>query len=82
MTSAIVTGAAGGVGSATAAVLHARGHRVALLDRDGDRARDNALALDPNGTTALGLAADVTDPRSVAAAANGARAVWDRRDWW
>jgi 3-oxoacyl-[acyl-carrier protein] reductase len=73
MTSAIVTGAAGGVGSATAAVLHARGHRVALLDRDGDRARDNALALDPNGTTALGLAADVTDPRSVAAAVNGAR---------
>jgi 3-oxoacyl-[acyl-carrier protein] reductase len=68
MTTAIITGAAGGVGGATAAALHRRGYHVALLDRDGDRARDRADALDPSGSTALGLAADVGDSECVTTA--------------
>ncbi|CCG08846.1 SDR family NAD(P)-dependent oxidoreductase [Pararhodospirillum photometricum] len=56
--SALVTGAASGLGAATAGVLAAAGARVALLDRDEDRVVAQAHAL---GREALGLACDVTD---------------------
>lgn len=39
---AVVTGGASGIGAACCRVLAARGARVAVLDRDGDRARDVA----------------------------------------
>lgn len=55
---ALVTGGASGIGAATAALLAARGARVAVLDRD------------PSGAPAdtLPLAADVTDDDAVRAA--------------
>jgi NAD(P)-dependent dehydrogenase (short-subunit alcohol dehydrogenase family) len=55
---ALVTGGASGIGAATAALLTARGARVAVLDRD------------PRGTPAgcLPVAADVTDDAAVRAA--------------
>jgi NAD(P)-dependent dehydrogenase (short-subunit alcohol dehydrogenase family) len=74
---AVVTGAAGGFGRATARRLHAEGARVALWDRDGERAEAVAAALDPGGTerTALALAVDVTDREAVDAAAEATRTV-------
>jgi NAD(P)-dependent dehydrogenase (short-subunit alcohol dehydrogenase family) len=63
---AIITGGAGGLGLAMARGLMADGHRVALIDSDGDaiaRARD-AL----HGGETLGAIADVSDEAAVAAA--------------
>ena len=54
---AIVTGATGAIGSATARRLAASGWRVALVGRDGSRA--GALAADL-GPAAVGFAADAT----------------------
>lgn len=65
---AIVTGAASGIGAATARFAAAGGHAVALLDRDGDAAERIAGALAGDGATALALACDVADERQVDAA--------------
>ncbi len=60
---ALVTGASGGVGAATARTLHAAGAQVALLSRRGDD-----LGLDG----ALGIACDVRDRDAVQAAVDTA----------
>jgi 3-oxoacyl-[acyl-carrier protein] reductase len=62
---ALVTGAARGIGRATAAVLAAEGATVALADRDEAGAVDAARAL---GGAAFGLGVDVADAGSVRAA--------------
>ncbi|WP_325049411.1 SDR family NAD(P)-dependent oxidoreductase [Saccharopolyspora rhizosphaerae] len=59
--SAVVTGAAGGLGAAITRRLHADGHAVALADVDGNGARELATALDATGRTARGYATDVAD---------------------
>ena len=56
---ALVTGAARGIGFATAQTLIARGASVVVVDLDEGAAR--RAAADLHGTRALGLAADVTD---------------------
>lgn len=61
---ALVTGGASGIGAAVAALLTARGARVAVLDRDPSGAPDDTVA----------LAADVGDDRSVRAAVDRAAA--------
>jgi NAD(P)-dependent dehydrogenase (short-subunit alcohol dehydrogenase family) len=61
-----VTGAARGLGLATARLLASRGARVAIGDLDGDLARVEAAALPGPGPHA-GLALDVTDPESFGA---------------
>ncbi len=61
---AIVTGAAEGIGWATAQGLARQGWRVALLDLNGDAARARAAELGPHH---LGMACDVTDAASVEA---------------
>lgn len=58
----VVTGAAGGIGEATARALHAEGAHVALLDRDETRVTAVAASL---GERAIALACDVSDPTSV-----------------
>jgi NAD(P)-dependent dehydrogenase (short-subunit alcohol dehydrogenase family) len=60
---ALVTGGASGLGAGTAQALAEAGARVAVLDRDGERAA--AVARDADG---LPLQADVTDEAAVAAA--------------
>src|SRR5687767_11984068 len=66
---ALVSGGASGLGGATARELVARGARVAVLDRDGDKA--TALA-DELGDSAAAFEADVTDEAQVQAAVDGA----------
>jgi len=62
---AVVTGAASGMGLAISRHLADRGHRVALLDLDGDRAEQAAGELRANGTPALGCTVDVADRTAV-----------------
>jgi rhamnose utilization protein RhaD (predicted bifunctional aldolase and dehydrogenase)/NAD(P)-dependent dehydrogenase (short-subunit alcohol dehydrogenase family) len=62
---AVVTGAAGAIGFATAKAFAAAGAEVALLDLDGKAAQDKAKAI---GGSAIGIDCDVTDDASVAAA--------------
>ncbi|CAM4150335.1 SDR family NAD(P)-dependent oxidoreductase [Comamonas aquatilis] len=68
---AIVTGGASGLGEATARALAAAGARVAVLDRQLDKAK--AVAADIGG---LALACDITDTASVTAALDQIRAQW------
>ena len=63
---ALVTGGAHGIGRASAERLAAEGARVAVLDIDGDAARDVASELAPSGQGAhLAVPVDVTDGSSV-----------------
>ena len=50
----LITGASGGIGRALASQLHAQGHRVAVVGRDGDRLADVPAA--------VRIAADTTTP--------------------
>jgi len=60
-----VTGAASGIGAATARLAAARGHAVALLDRDGAAVEALARGLADDGATAVALACDVGDEGQV-----------------
>ncbi|MFD6354798.1 SDR family NAD(P)-dependent oxidoreductase [Nocardia tengchongensis] len=66
---AVVTGAAGGIGAALAAELGARGMSVVLADIDEIGVRRTAAELREGGVRALGVGVDVSDPESVAALA-------------
>jgi 3-oxoacyl-[acyl-carrier protein] reductase len=65
---AIVTGAARGIGAATAQRLAADGLAVAVLDLKEDDARDTVTAIESAGGTALAVGADVGDAEQVQAA--------------
>jgi 3-oxoacyl-[acyl-carrier protein] reductase len=65
---AIVTGAARGIGAATARRLAADGFAVAVLDLQEDDARDTVAAIGSAGGRALAVGADVGDPEQVQAA--------------
>jgi len=60
---AVVSGAASGIGLATARLFAEQGAAVAVLDLDGDKAREVAAGFD-----GLGLACDVTDGDGLKAA--------------
>jgi 2-hydroxycyclohexanecarboxyl-CoA dehydrogenase len=62
---AVITGAASGIGRAISQRLAERGHRVALLDLDGDGAQRAAASLRAGGARALGCKADVVDRGAV-----------------
>lgn len=62
---AIVTGAARGIGAATALRLAADGFAVAVLDLQEDDARDTVQAIEAAGGRALAVGADVGDPEQV-----------------
>ena len=70
--SALVTGGAGGLGAATVRHLVGVGTRVAVFDRDGDRADTLAKEL---GDAAVAVAGDVTDDADVGAAIEGAQSL-------
>lgn len=64
---ALVTGAAGGIGRATAIELARAGARVAVADVDLEHARNTVALIEQAGGTALAIRVDVADPVSVAA---------------
>jgi 2-keto-3-deoxy-L-fuconate dehydrogenase len=74
----VVTGAASGIGLATALRLARRGHRVWCLDRDGDRLAQ-ALDVEPALATES-LVADVADEASIERALASVASRCDRLD--
>jgi NAD(P)-dependent dehydrogenase (short-subunit alcohol dehydrogenase family) len=70
---ALVTGASGGIGRATAVALAEAGLRVALLARSGAGLRETRELVEKRGGTALDLVADVTDTGVVEEAVSKAR---------
>jgi 3-oxoacyl-[acyl-carrier protein] reductase len=65
---AIVTGAARGIGAATAKRLAQDGFAVAVLDLDEGSAKGTVEAIESAGGRALAVGADVSDPAAVEAA--------------
>ncbi|MCG5434264.1 SDR family oxidoreductase [Mycobacterium sp. MYCO198283] len=72
---ALVTGAAGGIGSAVAQALATAGAAVLVTDLDAEAAAAVARRITDAGGTAEGAALDVTDPESAQAAAARAAAL-------
>jgi len=77
---ALVTGAARGIGAATALALAEAGARVALVDRDGESVERTADAIGRAGSDALAIPADVTDAPAMERAVDTAVAEWGRLD--
>lgn len=72
--SAVITGAAGGMGMETARLLLDEGVRVLLTDLDGDELATTADLLGGTGDTLQTVVADLTSM-------DGARAIQDATDW-
>ena len=77
---AIVTGAARGIGLAIARRLNRGGLRVALADVDVETARREADALQAAGVEALAVRTDVTDPAGVEAMVGAVLERWGHLD--
>jgi 3-oxoacyl-[acyl-carrier protein] reductase len=77
---ALVTGAARGIGAATALALAEAGARVALVDRDAAGIEATADAIGRAGSDALGIPADVTDAPAIERAVDVVVAEWGRLD--
>jgi NADP-dependent 3-hydroxy acid dehydrogenase YdfG len=77
---AVVTGAASGIGAATAVTLANSGVKVALLARRADRVTELAEKITANGGQAVGVATDVTSQESVDAAVEAVHAALGRVD--
>jgi 3-oxoacyl-[acyl-carrier protein] reductase len=77
---ALVTGAARGIGAATAVALAEAGARVAVVDRDGGGIERTADAIGRAGSDALAIPADVTDVPAMERAVDTVVAEWGRLD--
>ena len=77
---ALVTGAAGGIGRATAEAFAREGARVLVVDLDGDGAQETVDRIAGAGGEAVALAADVTDEGQVEAMVHRAVDAFGRLD--
>lgn len=77
----IVTGAAQGLGRATAALAAREGARVVLADVQVEAGEAAAAAIRADGGDALFVRADVTDPEQVEALVGRATEAFGRLDW-
>ncbi|MFG6539277.1 MULTISPECIES: SDR family NAD(P)-dependent oxidoreductase [unclassified Sulfitobacter] len=75
-TVALITGAARGIGLATAALFHAEGRRVVMLDRDAEELAEAAATL----PGALAITCDVSMPQQVAQAVAEVEQTFGRLD--
>lgn len=65
---AVVTGAARGIGAATAIRLVRDGARVAVLDFDEEATKDTVRVIESSGGVAIGVGCDVSDDAAVTSA--------------
>jgi NAD(P)-dependent dehydrogenase (short-subunit alcohol dehydrogenase family) len=77
---AIVTGAGSGIGRATALALLEEGYSVVLAGRRREPLEQTAAEAGPAGARALVVPTDVTDPESVRALFDAAKAAFGRLD--
>ena len=77
---ALVTGAAAGMGLATARAFAQSGASVVLADRDGDRVAQEAAKITVEGGIAIGVACDVSDEAQVKALIERTVAEYGRLD--
>jgi 2-hydroxycyclohexanecarboxyl-CoA dehydrogenase len=77
---ALITGAGGGIGRATALALAGHGARVLAVDIDGDAAEKTAAACAEHGPEAHGLACDVADAAAMTALAERVHDTWGPLD--
>lgn len=75
-TVALITGAARGIGLATAALFHAEGRRVVMLDRDAEELAESAASL----PGALAITCDVSIPQQIAQAVAEVEQTFGRLD--
>ena len=77
---AIVTGAATGIGAATAALLAARGARVLAAGLQPEALRETVAAIEADGGEALAIEADLSDPAQIEAVAARAQEAFGGTD--
>jgi len=77
---ALITGAAAGIGRASAELFAERGYRVALADCDQDRLDTATSAIVKKGGEAMALLLDVVDRDACEAAADRVARTWGRID--
>ena len=77
---AFVTGAASGIGRATAVAFAAEGARLAILDRSEAALQDTAAAVRAAGAEVLAIACDIAEPAQVEAAVARTVAAFGRLD--
>ncbi len=77
---AIVTGAASGIGAATARLLASRGARVTLVDRDPEGLARLAADIGATGGATRAIVADVTDAAAAVAEVAAVLEAWGRLD--
>jgi len=77
---ALVTGAAGGIGRATALRFATEGARVAALDRSVDGLAETVAAIEAASGQVLAVPADITQADAARAAVEQALAAWGRLD--
>jgi 3-oxoacyl-[acyl-carrier protein] reductase len=77
---AIITGAGQGIGRAIAEDLAGRGYAVVVAEREPDRAREVAAAIEAAGGLALPAVVDVTDATAVQAMVDTVKARYGRID--
>ncbi|CAK7238079.1 hypothetical protein SEUCBS140593_010308 [Sporothrix eucalyptigena] len=74
---AIITGAAQGIGAETALLFSREGCRVVIADIDGTKAEATALSIRDDGGQAIAVAGDITDNDSIATLVEKAAAFGD-----
>jgi 3-oxoacyl-[acyl-carrier protein] reductase len=77
---AIVTGAATGIGAATAKFLAARGARVLAVGLQPESLRETVAAIEADGGEAVAFEADVSDPEAIEAVAGRAQGAFGGAD--
>jgi 3-oxoacyl-[acyl-carrier protein] reductase len=77
---AIVTGAATGIGAATATLLAARGARVLAAGLQPEELSETVAAIEADGGEALAIEADVSDPAQIEAVAARAQEAFGGAD--